>query len=82
MNGERFKAFCKETLPYLENMTEILKRYYPNGDIDMDICIDTSGYLRLRSSGTEWKLYRADFKTPPQIYLEHWEKLELPVHDV
>ena len=82
MNGEnhddkeKFKAFCKEALPHLENMMGILEKHYPNSDSDMNICIDTFGYLRLRSSGTEWRLYRADFKTPPQIYLEHWEKLE------
>lgn len=68
-----FKEFCTEALPYITKVTELLNKYEPGSD--MSICIDTSGYLRLRSSGTEWRLYRADFKTPSQIYLEHWEKL-------
>lgn len=70
---QEFKNFCAGALPYIVELTDLL-RNYPS-ECDMSLYADTSGYVRLRIGGNEWRLRRRDQNSEFEIILEIREQL-------
>ena len=45
----KFKEFCREMLPSLENISDLLNRYYPGDELEMRF--DMDGYITFYGKG-------------------------------
>lgn len=68
----KFKEFCREILPFLENISDLLNRYYPEDGIE--IRFDIEGYITFYSKGG-WRFLRRDSQAEPEVRLEISEPL-------
>ena len=70
---QKFRSFCYEAIPQIVTLTNLLKNYTDAGDLSL--YVDTAGYVRLRTSETEWRLRRRDQNSEFEIMLEIREQL-------
>ena len=70
---QKFRSFCDEAIPQIVTLTNLLKNYTDAGDLSL--YVDTAGYVRLRTSETEWRLRRRDQNSEFEIMLEIREQL-------
>ena len=68
----KFKEFCREMLPSLENISDLLNRYYPGDDLEMRF--DMDGYITFYGKGG-WRFLRLDSQSEPEVRLEIRESL-------
>lgn len=73
--GEKqaFRGFCDEAIPHIVALTNLLKGFTDAGDLSL--YMDTAGYVRLRTSETEWRLRRRNQDAEFEIVLEMREQL-------
>ena len=69
----KFKKFCREILPSLENLSGILEEYYPATGIE--IYFDTGGYISFFCKEAGWRFRRLDSQSEPEVRLEIAESL-------
>ena len=70
---QKFRSFCDEAIPQIVTLTNLLKNYTDAGDLSL--YMDTAGYVRLRTSETEWRLRRRNQDAEFEIVLEMREQL-------
>ena len=70
---QKFRSFCDEAIQQIETLTNLLKNYTDAGDLSL--YMDTAGYVRLRTSETEWRLRRRNQDAEFEIVLEMREQL-------
>lgn len=73
---EAFKTLCAETFPFIQKISELIKK----SEISKTayITIGEDGYLNMSLSGTGWEMSRLEGKGPANIRYSFMEELETP----
>lgn len=74
---ERFRDFCKETLPLVNKLTEELKKLVGNTETMASVSIAPDGYFTISVHDSGWSMIRLGGEKAARIRHDYQDTIEL-----